>query len=454
MKSTSFTHPMATTRPPMPGAPGRLRARLAASLVLSMALATPGLAADLNTNLVVNAGFESLGNLIEPQYSLSNILGWDGPGYAQNHAAAGWANGAPLAVGESFYYAGGGYAISQEISLATGDVASAIAAGRGEFELSAWFSGFSTQADFATVSVSFFDSNDAPLTNGLSISTPNPSAWNQDTHLGNVPWNADRARLTITSQGGGWADGYVDNVVFQIALGEAPLAINVNRTSGDISVSNPNEITSIEFDYYEILSPSGSLLADWNSFEDQGYDAIGSGVGQHWTEGAGVNSTNLTEVFLLGTSNFAGEEVRTLAGAFNPLSPEEDIVFRYGLASDGELKSGLVSYSGSQPAFDAGDFDADGDIDSEDWATLRSNQHANLTNLSLLEAYLRGDMNGDRANNHADFVLFKTIFDAVNGPGSFALLVASVPEPATAPLIIIAIYTSSLRRRKERPRRE
>ena len=395
-------------------------------------------AADLNTNLLRNAGFEDIGVLTEPTYGLSNILEWNGPGFAQNHAASGWANGAPLVEGDDFYYAGGGFTMTQEVLLSSGDTASTISAGRGEFDLSAWFSGFSTQTDIGNVNVSFFDSSSTQLGSSFSIATPDTSSWNQNLVRGDIPVGTAMATVTVSSQGSGWADGYVDNVFFQVVEGAAPLGIEVNRTNGDITMTNPNDSVSIEFDYYEITSPGGSLLTTWDSFEDQGLDAIGSGVGEHWTKATGVDSQILAEVFLLGTSEFAAAETQTLAGAFEKLSTQQDLLFRYGLSSAGVLHEGVVSYSGSPPEYDLGDFDTDGDIDSDDWAILRANQHADLTSLTPVQALLRGDLNGDLANNHTDFVAFKTIYETLHGAGSFAAMIATVPEPSTCLLASLA----------------
>jgi hypothetical protein len=41
-----------------------------------------------------------------------------------------------------------------------------------------------------------------------------------------------------------------------------------------------------------------------------------------------------------------------------------------------------------------------------------------------------GDLNGDFRNDHADFVMFKTAYEAANGTGSFATMLTAVPEPS------------------------
>ena len=85
-----------------------------------------------------------------------------------------------------------------------------------------------------------------------------------------------------------------------------------------------------------------------------------------------------------------------------------------------------------------GDFNSSGAITSADWGILRANQHADLSSLTQHAAYLMGDMTGDLANNYDDFVAFKTLYEATNGAGSFAAMVAGVPEPSTLMLILSA----------------
>jgi hypothetical protein len=85
-----------------------------------------------------------------------------------------------------------------------------------------------------------------------------------------------------------------------------------------------------------------------------------------------------------------------------------------------------------------GDFTADGNITSADWVILRNNQLANLSGKTFSEAYFLGDVTADLKNNHADFVLFKALYDEANGVGSFEAMLAGVPEPSALCLILAA----------------
>jgi hypothetical protein len=95
------------------------------------------------------------------------------------------------------------------------------------------------------------------------------------------------------------------------------------------------------------------------------------------------------------------------------------------------------------------DLTGDCQLNAADWMQLRSGQFLNMSGMTLAEAAALGDLNGDLRNDHEDFVLFKSAFEATNGPGSFAVMLA-VPEPASAALAVLVLITSMRRRRGPR----
>lgn len=97
-----------------------------------------------------------------------------------------------------------------------------------------------------------------------------------------------------------------------------------------------------------------------------------------------------------------------------------------------------------------GDLDGNCTLDAGDWNQFRSFAHTSMAGLTENEAYRRSDLNGDFANNHADFVIFKMIFENANGQGSFAAMLASVPEPGgLVPCLLAApLGLASLRWRR------
>jgi hypothetical protein len=79
-----------------------------------------------------------------------------------------------------------------------------------------------------------------------------------------------------------------------------------------------------------------------------------------------------------------------------------------------------------------GDLDVDGDLDGQDWLRFASLAETDLSGLSPGEAYLMGDLDGDGVNGPLDFGLFKQAYEDVHGGGSFAAMLAQVPEPTNA----------------------
>lgn len=86
-----------------------------------------------------------------------------------------------------------------------------------------------------------------------------------------------------------------------------------------------------------------------------------------------------------------------------------------------------------------GDLNNSGTITVADWVVLRNNQLADLSAMTFQQAYAAGDLNADKANNQADFALFKTLYEQVNGPGSFAAI-QGVPEPTA----FVAMFSAAM----------
>jgi len=107
----------------------------------------------------------------------------------------------------------------------------------------------------------------------------------------------------------------------------------------------------------------------------------------------------------------------------------------------------------STPNMILGDLNNSGTITADDWVILRSNQHANLSALTFAEAYVRGDLTADKANNHADFALFKALYDAANGVGAFAAMAGNVPEPSGMIVMLAAVLAAFPSARRARSRR-
>jgi hypothetical protein len=96
-----------------------------------------------------------------------------------------------------------------------------------------------------------------------------------------------------------------------------------------------------------------------------------------------------------------------------------------------------------------GDLNLDGHVDRNDWPIFRTGIREDLSGLSVADAYLMGDLNGDGVNNWLDFRIFKEAFIASSGDSTFAELELQIPEPSPMSMQLIAMLgVGCLRLRK------
>ena len=129
------------------------------------------------------------------------------------------------------------------------------------------------------------------------------------------------------------------------------------------------------------------------------------------------------------------------------VTPQQATILGYN-TSDGNTDIGIQPYPSdhrsvvvrySVPSCSVfADLNGSCSLSVDDWTQLRTWQLGNLTGLTRAQAYAKGDLNGDFRNDHADFVIFKDTYESANGAGSFATMLASVPEPTAALLAIFA----------------
>jgi hypothetical protein len=94
------------------------------------------------------------------------------------------------------------------------------------------------------------------------------------------------------------------------------------------------------------------------------------------------------------------------------------------------------------------DLNFDGVLDEDDWTVFIAGSETNMAGLSAIEKYALGDLTGNGQNSFEDFELFKELFEAANGSGSFAAMLAGVPEPTTAALAVLAGSLLATKRRR------
>jgi len=151
--------------------------------------------------------------------------------------------------------------------------------------------------------------------------------------------NLDPGLGFIVSQSTGGLNGNVANVSLTNKL-----VLSVNRSTGDVSISNLSGAW-IDFDGYEIGSVGGFLDdGSWNSLQSQtepGWQSIGA------------PSANLVAELNSGSSSVLTGDQSSDLGSLSDFTPSslgengDDITFQYSLAS-GETIDGIIQYEGNQ----------------------------------------------------------------------------------------------------------
>jgi hypothetical protein len=225
-----------------------------------------------------------------------------------------------------------------------------------------------------------------------------------------------------------------------------PLTVlQVNRDTGAISLINQAN-RGAQITGYSVTSAAGALdPMTWTSIDaDNTFDPDGTWTAQSST------STNLAESVTGGTldgGTLAPNSPRAIGTPWLK-TPFEDLVFSF-TTSDNMTQTGLVQYMGNGDArFARSDLNGDGAVNVADWSLFIPHSFTTFASDTKVAAYLKGDLDGDKDNDFADFELFKTDFISANGAAAFAQLAGVVPEPATLVLAVFALAALGLKIRR------
>src|SRR5437867_10114232 len=165
------------------------KALIAAAVTGALPVSTQGAA--LNDNLVLNPSFENVDTAGSAADWAGNVSTY---AYSQNYTGP-----APAGAGSLYWHGGGADPLASQLFDLTGN-ASAIDAGRLGYSLSAFFSTYLDQKDYATVRALFLDSGNSQIgsasvgglvfVSGLPLvdngTYPNAHSWGQDALTGLV----------------------------------------------------------------------------------------------------------------------------------------------------------------------------------------------------------------------------------------------------------------------------
>ncbi len=238
------------------------------------------------------------------------------------------------------------------------------------------------------------------------------------------------------------ASGSVNNIgghEFRFVQGPAPLVLQVNTSTGAITLKNSGTAAqSVSLDGYQISSAAGSLNAAWTGLGGQAGFPEGNGSGNGWEAGGASDANLLTEAYLTGGSVVNTGASLSLGSGYKTVGGVQDLKFQYSF-DNGIMTEGLVEYvtATGLPA----DFDVDGDVDGADF--LRWQRGFGLTTGATKG---QGDADGNGAVNAADLTIWKGSF----GTTASLAAAAAVPEPSACALVAVgaAAWGVGIRRRR------
>lgn len=254
--------------------------------------------------------------------------------------------------------------------------------------------------------------------------------------------------LQIVLTNAGPNRSHFDNIRLDVSDANiVPFRVSVNRETGEILLANDSGVT-VDFAGISLTSVSGTLRpGNWTSITGN-YDATGNGGDQSISSDDWLlfssEATDLSEG-TLGVGTMANGESKSLGNTWARFY-DEDVAFQYLDANSGQTITGFVEFVGNGgEAFEQGDINFDGFINASDWPTVRDNFNTDLSEMTAVEAYGLGDINGDLLVDATDAFEFKTLFEAANPGIAFSSI---VPEPTSAALMFLAsatLYSSSRR---------
>lgn len=240
---------------------------------------------------------------------------------------------------------------------------------------------------------------------------------------------------------------------------EFDFTFEVNRDTGTFTLRNDGP--ALDVVGINISSESGALNPDnWLSVTDN-YDFNDGGefdTDDTW-EISDETANLLYELEVLGDGGQLGTGGTLTSlqlgdtGAWTPSFYEDIVVSVERLLDDGMtietigVRVDYVGGLGETPS--RSDLNLDGTVNGDDWNIFVGGHLTDLSGMTDAESWTAGDLDGDQANDFNDFLLFQEDFDAAQGAGALAQLIANVPEPSSIALLGLAGMTClGVRRRR------
>ena len=124
-------------------------------------------------------------------------------------------------------------------------------------------------------------------------------------------------------------------------------------------------------------------------------------------------------------------------------SPFEDVALDVVLTSGDILEYSVEYINGPAGGYALGDLNFDGAVSPLDWPDYHAGRGVDLSGMSAVEAYRRGDLDGDLDNDIADFVLVQSNWRRAMAPAAWSTLVPSEPDAAMLLLTAWGLFFST-----------
>jgi hypothetical protein len=218
---------------------------------------------------------------------------------------------------------------------------------------------------------------------------------------------------------------------FQYTAAFTPLVLEINRTSGAITLLNEGA-SSFNTDFYELRSAAGSLNpADWNSLQDQSLAG--------WLEAGSTGAGLLAEANLSSSTVFGPGAVRSLGNAYSTTVDAQDIALSY-TTTGGVTLNAQVRYVGASAGV-PGDYNSNGTVDAADYVVWRDRLGQSIQLPNEVNGVTPGTVTQD------DYAAWRARFGRIAAAGS--AVATSVPEPTSCVLLTLvgSALIAALRRR-------
>ncbi|MGD9634017.1 MAG: PEP-CTERM sorting domain-containing protein, partial [Pirellulales bacterium] len=213
------------------------------------------------------------------------------------------------------------------------------------------------------------------------------------------------------------------------------ITLEVNRSNGAMTLRNTSGAAINGVESYTIASPAGGLNpAGWSPIAGGTNSSSNSQLMQSFA--APINLTSGQNTVL---SNASGAWLQ---------SPFEDLTMVLNLTGGATRTVNVNFINNGDERFAVGDLNFDNNITAADYVILAANAETSLAGMSRVQQYRKGDLSGDGFNSIDDFIQFKTLFEDANGAGSFATMLATVPEPGGFLLVWSALLGGAFFRRR------